>query len=182
MLNDNKFYLIKNKLQISKGCKVSTKAQIIGKVFLGEHVSVGNSKIFAEGEHIISISKDTTIKDKILICAKDGIFHFHENEIKFPKDIYIGNKVFISSEVSIFGPCIVCDNSFIGYGSTLINTNVGKNCVIEEGVTLKNVSIPEETYIPKKSVIDSKEKLNQIIENNRLLTTTEENLLDAMAS
>lgn len=144
---------------VSKTAKINPKAEIIGKIFIGEAVNIGSSKIHSKDENIINIGKETVIKDKVLISSKDYYFKFHENELNIVKDVFIGCKVFISSESLIKGPCIIADGVFIGYGTSIINSRIGSNCVIENNVVIKNVDIPENTFIPSKSIIDSKEKL-----------------------
>lgn len=148
---------------ISKAAKINPKAEILGKVFIGENVNIGSSKIYSKDENIINIGKDTVIKDKVVISSKDYYFKFHENELDIVKDVFIGCKVFISSESLIKGPCIISDGVFIGYGTSIINSRVGSNCIVENNVMIKNVDVPAGTFIPSKSIIDSKEKLVELL-------------------
>lgn len=148
---------------ISKTVRISQKAEIQGKIFIGENVNIGSSKIYSKDENIINIGKDTVIKDKVFISSKDYHFKFHENELDIVKDVFIGCKVFISSEVTIKGPCIISDGVFVGYGTSITNSRIGANCIIENNVIIKNIDIPENTFIPSKSIIDTKEKLAEIL-------------------
>lgn len=148
---------------ISKTAKINFKAEVLGKVFIGENVNIGSSKICSKDENIVNIGKDTVIKDKVVISSKDYHFKFHASEINIVKDIFIGCKVFISSESLIKGPCIIADGVFIGYGTSIINSRIGSNCIIENNVVIKSVDVPAGTFIPSKSMIDSKEKLFELL-------------------
>jgi len=148
------------KPQISKFSKVNPKAEIIGKVFIGDHVNIGKSKIYSESENIISVGENTQIKDGVLISAKDYKFNSSISETKKLKDVYIGCKVFISSNVMISGASLISDGVFIGYGCQIINSQIGPNSVIEAGAIVKNVTIPANTFVPSKAIINSMKKLN----------------------
>lgn len=157
--------LNKNKAKpfLSTLSRISSKAQIQGKVFISENASIGSSKLFADEDHLIHIGKDTTIKDCVLIRAKETKIQYHNSVLKNNKDIYIGNDVFISSDVSIHGPSLISDGTYIGNKVIIINSRIGEKCTIESNALIKNVDIPPNTFIPSKSIVDSTEKLNEII-------------------
>ena len=154
---------IKVEPQISKSSKTDHKARIEGKVFVGENVTIGFSKILTDNINQITIGKETTIKDCVLVTTKEKAFEEFETKNKKIKDIYIGNKVFVSSEVSIYGPVIISDGIFIGHKAVISNAKIGQNCVIEDKATVKNVTLPSDTFIPSKCIIDSEEKLNNLL-------------------
>lgn len=150
---------------ITRSARIHPKARITGKIFISDNVTIGQSNILAEDDHSITIGKNTTIKDGVLITSKDNKFELKEIDIKKAKDILIGDKVFISSDVFIYGPTIISDGTFVGYNTTIVNCKIGNDCVIEDNVVIKNISIPAGTSVPSKSMIDSIEKLNQMILN-----------------
>ena len=160
---DSVFVRKKSKPCFSKSTRINPRAEIFGNVFIGHDSTIGHSRIIAEGDSIITIGKDSTIRDRIEIMAKGSDIESKETKIK---DIYIGSKVFISSEVCINGPTIISDCTFIGHKTRITNAIIGSNCLIEDNVFIKNVVIPPDSVIPGKSIIDSKEKLNQIISGN----------------
>lgn len=165
-IRKNGHYTGIQKSNISKRCVIHPKSKITGKVFISEGVSLGYSKLTALDDYYIHIGKDTSIKDFVLLLAKDSKFPFHENEIKIVKDIYIGNHVFISSDVSIYGPVLISDKSYIGTKTIIVNSKIGENCTIENNVLIKNISLPPNTYIERNSIIDSVRKLNEIMMEN----------------
>ena len=139
----------KPKKFISRTAKIDPQALIIGFVFIGNNSNIGKSKIISEGNHSMTISKDTRIKSNVLITAKE--------------DIFIGNKVFISGGVYIEGPTVIKDGTFIGQDSKITNSTIGQNCLIENDVVIKNVTIPPNTTIPSGSVIDSQDKIEKTV-------------------
>jgi carbonic anhydrase/acetyltransferase-like protein (isoleucine patch superfamily) len=47
----------------------------------------------------------------------------------------------------------VMDNTFVGMQSLVFKSFVGKGCVLEPGVILMGVSVPDGRYVPAGSVI-----------------------------
>ena len=133
--------------------------EITGEVFIGENTNFGKSKIISKNGSKVSIGKNTNIRDHILIYADES------SPLRL-NNIYIGNKVFISSDAEIYGPIVISDDTFIGNKVMIINSNIGKGCLIEDNVLIKNVTIPSNIVIPSRSVIDSKESLYEVINNS----------------
>ncbi|GEM_PF-2981015 len=148
---------------ISSTALINPKAEISGKIFIGENTNIGKSKILARKNQNVHIGKESIIKDCVLLSTEENDSDINEPEIKKIRDLFIGNNVFISSEVSVYGPVIISDKVFIGIGSTIINSKIGEGCVIEDKVTIKNIVIPPDTFIPSKSIVDSAKKLNEMI-------------------
>lgn len=148
----------KGKPHFASNVYCSSEAEILGEVFVGVNTSIGKSKIISKSGSIIAIGKDTNIREQILIIAD-------ESSIGKTKNIFIGSKVFISSQVEIYGPSLISDETFIGSKTMIVDSNIGKNCLIEDNVIIKNISIPPNLVIPSRSVVDSLESLNEIIKN-----------------
>ncbi len=157
------WFIRKKPKSLSRSAKINTKAEITGKVFIDDNAYIGHSKIISEDGCLITIGKETRIKDNILIKVNDSTDRF----LKDVGGIFIGSKVFISSEVTINGPSIISDRTFIGSNTKIENSIIGSNCLIEEGVIIKNVIIPPETVIPQNSIIDSNEKLQDVLLKNK---------------
>lgn len=158
---------------ISHTALINPKAEVSGKVFIGENVSIGKSKILAKKNQNIHIGKESIIKDCVLLNTEENNLDSSEPEIKKLRDLFIGSNVFISSEVSVYGPTIISDRVFIGIGSTIINSKIGDGCIIEDQAIVKNIVVPPDTFIPSKSIVDSVQRLNEIILNNNQNNTCE---------
>ena len=163
-----KFSLWKKILpKISRSAVLNLKAEIHGKVFIDDEAIIGKSKIIAGSNCIVNIGRKTTIRDCVLITTTDNKLDIKESELYEVKDVFIGNKVFISSEVNIYGPTLISDGTYIGCNTTICNSKIGQNCVIEDRVLIKDTDLPPNTVVPSKSVVDSHEKLKELILSNR---------------
>ncbi len=148
----------KGKPHFASNVYCNSEAEIIGEIFVGGNTNIGKSMIISKSGSIIVIGKDTNIREKILILAD-------ESSPGRTKNIFIGNKVFISSYVEIYGPSLISDETFIGNKTMIVGSNIGRNCLIEDNVIIKNISIPPNLVIPSRAVVDSLESLNEIIQN-----------------
>jgi len=149
----------KAKPRFAVNVQYDPEAEITGEVFIGENTNIGKSKLIAKNGSIVAVDRNTNIRDHILIYADEKCSQKSNN-------IFIGNKVFISSDVEIYGPVVISDEIFIGTKSMIINSDIGKGCLIEDNVLIKNVVIPSNIVIPSRSVIDSMESLNEVINNS----------------
>ena len=134
--------------------------EITGEVFIEENTNIGNSRIISKNDSVIAIGRNTTIREHVLIYAD-------VSKPEYSKNIFIGNKVFISGDVEIYGPSVISDDTFIGSRTMIINSDIGNGCLIEDNVLIKNVAIPSNVVIPARSVIDSMESLSEVISSNQ---------------
>lgn len=153
------FLCKKAKVRFAVNVHCHIESEIIGEIFIGENTNIGRSKIFSKNNSVISIGRNVNVRDYVLICA-DGATPEKLN------NIFIGNKVFISSGVEIYGPAIISDETFIGSKTMIINSDIGSGCLIENNVLIKNIVIPSNTVILSRAVIDSIESLNEVISNS----------------
>ncbi len=146
---------------LSHSAQISPKAKITGKVFIDENTYIGHSQIIATENFIVTIGKETKIRDNSLIKTNES--EVIESSVKDIHGIFIGSKVFISSEVTIYGSCIVSDRTFIGSKVKIENAIIGSGCLIEDNVTIKNTIIPSDTVIPSNTIINSTEDLEKVL-------------------
>jgi carbonic anhydrase/acetyltransferase-like protein (isoleucine patch superfamily) len=76
----------------------------------------------------------------------------------------VGNRVSLAHQVQIHGPAVVMDDTFVGMQALVFRSVVGKGCVLEPGVILMGVSVPDGRYVPAGSVIRTQEQANQLPE------------------
>jgi carbonic anhydrase/acetyltransferase-like protein (isoleucine patch superfamily) len=67
--------------------------------------------------------------------------------------VYVGNRVSLAHQVQIHGPAVVMDDTFVGMKVLVFKSFVGKNCVIEPGVILMGVKVPDGRYVSAGSII-----------------------------
>ena len=84
--------------------------------------------------------------------------------------IYIGNEVSIAHGALIHGPCVVGNNTFIGFNAIIFNSIVEYGCYIDLGAIVTNgVRISANSYVPVGAIIDTQEKadaLTKVSEDN----------------
>ena len=153
---------------ISKSARVHPRAGIYGKVFVSDETSIGRCIISASGDFNIYVGGGTVLKDHVLVATDISKCSICPNETQHTlSDIYIGSMVFISSDVSICGHSVISDKTFIGNNSTIVNSKIGAGCVIEDHVIIKNVEVPPDIFILHHTVVDSLEKLNEVVKESR---------------
>ena len=146
----------KAKQHFAINAQCNPDSEIVGEVSIGENTNIGKSKIISKHGSIILIGKNTNLRDNILLYTNESVPGQVNN-------ILIGSKVFISSDVEIYGPVLISDETFIGSKTMIVNSDIGRGCLIEDNVLIKNVVIPSNIVIPSRSVIDSIESLHEVI-------------------
>jgi carbonic anhydrase/acetyltransferase-like protein (isoleucine patch superfamily) len=76
--------------------------------------------------------------------------------------VYVGNRVSLAHQVQIHGPAVVMDDTIVGMKTLVFRSSVGKQCVIEPGVILMGVSVPDGRYVPAGSVIKTQEQADHL--------------------
>ncbi|XHS77280.1 gamma carbonic anhydrase family protein [Burkholderiaceae bacterium UC74_6] len=100
---------------------VADSADVIGRVSLGEGVSIWfNAVLRGDSEHL-SIGRGSNIQDGSVCHADHG----------FP--LVVGEGVTVGHKVMLHG-CTVGDGSLIGIGAVVLNgARIGRNCVVGAG-------------------------------------------------
>jgi len=128
-------------------------AAVIGNVILGKNIMVAPTACVRgdEGQPIY-VGDDSNIQDGVVIHAleteTDGK-PVEKNllEVNGKKyAVYVGNRVSLAHQAQIHGPSAVMDNTFVGMKALVFKSFVGKNCVIEPGVILMGVKVPDGRY------------------------------------
>jgi len=116
-----------NKLFISDNSKMSGFLEFIGsnnELFIGKNTEIGNAKFFIAEQKKVYIGDECLLSWGIIFRTSDMHSIFDEKtkkRINYGKDIIIGNKVWMSSEVLLLKGAQVLDNSIIGTRSVVSN-------------------------------------------------------------
>jgi carbonic anhydrase/acetyltransferase-like protein (isoleucine patch superfamily) len=78
--------------------------------------------------------------------------------------VYVGNRVSLAHQVQIHGPAVVKDDTFVGMKALVFKSTVGEKCVIEPGVILMGVTIPDNRCVPAGSVVTTQEDADNMPE------------------
>jgi len=106
---------------IAESAVVDETALIIGKVTIGENVSVWPHALIRADEHEVMIEEDAAILDKAFIEA--------------PRRTIIGKKSIISHGAMIHGS-IIGENVLVGIGAIVLEVSVGENSIIAAGAVV----------------------------------------------
>lgn len=128
---------------------VHPTAVLIGDVRIGKNVSVYPNVVLRadEGSPII-IGEGSNIQDGVIMHCLMG------------SSITIGKTCSIAHGAVIHGPCVIGDNSFVGFNAVLLKAVLGNNnfvshCALVTGVTLKDsVSVPAGKVVGEQGAAD----------------------------
>jgi len=144
-------------------------AAVIGNVILGKHIMVSPmASVRGDEGQPLYIGDYSNVQDGVVIHALETELNgkpVEKNlcEVSGRKyAVYVGNRVSLAHQVQIHGPAVVMDDTFVGMKSLVFKSFVGKQCVIEPGVILMGVTVPDDRYVPAGSVIKTQEQADQL--------------------
>ena len=144
-------------------------AAVIGNVILGKHIMVSPmASVRGDEGQPLYIGDHSNVQDGVVIHALETELNgkpVEKNlcEVSGRKyAVYVGNRVSLAHQVQIHGPAVVMDDTFVGMKSLVFKSFVGKQCVIEPGVILMGVTVPDDRYVPAGSVIKTQEQADQL--------------------
>ncbi|MBN1829328.1 MAG: carbonic anhydrase [Deltaproteobacteria bacterium] len=148
---------------------VHALASIIGNVTIERHVFVAPmASVRGDEGQPIFVGADSNIQDGVVIHAletelmgKPVMKNLLEVDGK-NYAVYVGSRVSLAHQAQIHGPATVRDDTFIGMKSLVFRSSVGARCVVEPGVILMGVAIPDRRYIPAGSVLTKQEEADNL--------------------
>lgn len=145
---------------IDASAYVHPLAAVIGNVILGKNIMVAPTACVRGDEgQTIYVGDDSNIQDGVVIHAleteTDGKpVEKNLMEVNGKKyAVYVGSRVSLAHQVQIHGPAVVMDNTFVGMKALVFKSFVGKNCVIEPGVILMGVKVPDGRYAEAGAIV-----------------------------
>ncbi len=107
--------------EVAESAWVAESAEVIGRVSLGEGVSVWFNTVLRGDSASLSIGAGSNIQDGSVLHADHG----------FP--LVVGEGVTVGHQVMLHG-CTVGDNSLIGIGAVVLNgARIGRDCLVGAG-------------------------------------------------
>ncbi len=146
-------------------------AAFIGNVILGKYIMVSPMvSIRGDEGQPLHVGDDSNVQDGVIIHALET----EENGKPVEKNIYevngknyavyIGKRVSLAHQVQIHGPAVIQDDTFVGMKTLVFKSYVGEKCVVEPGVILMGVTVPDHRYVPTGSVIKTQEDADNLPE------------------
>ena len=146
-------------------------AAVIGNVSIGRNVMVSPTACVRGDEgQPLHVGDDSNVQDGVVIHALETEMNgkpieknlLEVNGAKYA--VYVGNRVSLAHQVQIHGPSVVLDDTFVGMKVLVFRSFVGFGCVIEPGVILMGVKVPDCRYAPVGSVISTQEQADNLPE------------------
>ena len=144
-------------------------AAVIGNVILGKSIMVSPmASIRGDEGQPLYVGDNSNVQDGVVIHALETELNgkpveknlYEVDGTKYA--VYVGSRVSLAHQAQIHGPAVVMDDTFVGMKSLVFRSSVGKQCVLEPGVILMGVSVPDGRYVPAGSVIRTQEQADQL--------------------
>jgi len=146
-------------------------ASVIGNVTLGKKIMVSPmASIRGDEGQPLYVGDYSNVQDGVVIHALETELDgkpvdknlYDVNGVKYA--VYVGSHVSLAHQAQIHGPAVVMDDTFVGMQTLVFKSFVGKGCVLEPGVILMGVTVPERRYVPAGSVIRNQEQADKLPE------------------
>ena len=144
-------------------------AAVIGNVTLGKNIMVSPmASIRGDEGQPLFVGDNSNVQDGVVIHALETELDgkpveknlYEVNGRKYA--VYVGSRVSLAHQAQIHGPAVVMDDTFVGMKVLVFRSHVGKSCVLEPGVILMGVSVPDRCYVPAGSVIRNQEQAEKL--------------------
>jgi sulfate permease, SulP family len=144
---------IKERPSASASAFVHHQATVIGRVVLGDnvHIAAGSSVRADEGTPFF-IGHNSNIQDGVVIHALKNK-HVRVGEEEWA--VYVGKSVSMAHDALVHGPCYIGDGTFVGFKAVVHDSIVGSDCFIGIGAVVVGVEIPDGTFVPHGTIVDS---------------------------
>ncbi|RXJ02491.1 carbonate dehydratase [Anaerobacillus alkaliphilus] len=141
---------------------ISPFTLIIGDVTIRENVFIAPFvSVRADEGTPFYIGEHTNLQDGVILHGLRDQYVI-VNDRKY--SIYIGRGVSCAHSSLIHGPCLVEDDVFIGFSSTVFNSQIGKGTFISSGAVVTNgVILKPNSFVPPGASIDTQEKANSLV-------------------
>ncbi|WP_134701711.1 carbonate dehydratase [Ammoniphilus sp. YIM 78166] len=134
---------------------------VVGDVRIHKNVYIGPFvSIRADEGTPFHIGENSNIQDGVILHGIRDEF-IEKNNQRF--SIYIGEDVTCAHGSIVHGPCLIEDEVFIGFQSTVFNASVGEGVYIASGAVVTNgVRVAPHRFVPPGASIDTQEKADSL--------------------
>ncbi len=155
--------------QIDPTAYIHFQASVIGAVSIGKNVMVSPQASVRGDEGMpIHIGDDSNVQDGVVVHALETSDEegkpVEKNLVEVGGKkyaVYIGNRVSLAHQAQVHGPASIGDDTFVGMQAFVFKSKVGSRVVLEPGVRIVGVTIPDGRYVPLGMIVS-----NQSVANN----------------
>lgn len=131
---------------------ISSKATVIGQVFIEENVIIApKASVRADEGTPFKICKGTNIQDEVVI---HGLLDQYVEIDGVKYSVYIGSHCSIAHQALIHGPTMIGKKTFVGFRATIHKSIIGRHCYVGIGAIIEGVNVSDNRYVPNGAVID----------------------------
>ncbi len=153
---------------IDPSAYVHPQASVIGAVSIGKSVMISPQASVRGDEGMpIHIGDESNVQDGVVVHAletSDEGKPIEKNLVEVGGKkyaVYIGNRVSLAHQSQVHGPASIDDDTFVGMQAFVFKSKVGKNVVLEPGVRIVGVTIPDGRYVALGMIVE-----NQTVADN----------------
>ena len=149
--------------QIDASAYVHPQASVIGAVSIGREVMVSPHASLRGDEGMpIHIGDESNVQDGVVIHALETSDEEHKPVEKNLVEVggkkyavFVGNRVSLAHQAQVHGPASIGDDTFVGMQAFVFKSKVGSRVVLEPGVKIVGVVIPDGRYVPLGMIVSN---------------------------
>jgi carbonic anhydrase len=147
--------------QIDPSAFLSPFTFIIGDITIQNNVYIAPFvSIRADEGSPFFIGSNSNLQDGVILHGLKKQYMTVNNR---SYSIYIGKKVTCAHNSIVHGPCLIKDDVFVGFQSTVYNAYIGEGTFISSGAVITNgVTLRPNSFVPPGASIDSQEKADKL--------------------
>ncbi len=147
-------------VRVGRGAYVSPTASVVGDVVLGQEVFVGpGASVRGDAGARVYIGDRSNVQDGVVIHAQENRTVDLAGE-RFA--VYVGKQVSLAHQCLIHGPVAIHDGCFVGFGATVLNSVLGRGCVVMHRAYVSDVEIPAGRLVPVGAVVDTVDRARSL--------------------
>ena len=103
----------------------------------------------------VRIGNQSNVQDGVVVHSSEGQ-SFAVDGKRYA--VYIGSRVSLAHQCLVHGPAALYDDVFVGFGSMVINSTVGKGTVVMHMAFVSDVDVPAGRMVPPGTVVNTPEQ------------------------
>ncbi len=147
-------------VRVGRGTYVSPTASVVGDVVLGQEVYVGpGASVRGDSGARIYVGDLSNVQDGVVIHGQE------KRTVELAGErfaVYVGRHVSLAHQCLLHGPVAVHDGCFVGFGATVVNSVLGRGCVVLHRAYVSDVEIPAGRLVPVGAVVDTDERVRSL--------------------
>ncbi|MCL4464658.1 MAG: hypothetical protein M1401_18805 [Chloroflexi bacterium] len=147
-------------VRLGRGAFISPAASVVGDVQLGAEVFVApGSSIRGDSGAPIAIGDGSNVQDGVVVHAMEGRSVVVGGQ---QYAVWVGKNVSLAHQAFVHGPVAIGDGAFVGFRTMVVNSTIGRGCVVWHGAFISDVEIPDGRLVPAGAIVDTPERARSL--------------------